>query len=113
MTGDPCTALDDTGQPCPCLAYREGENPTPPIRCLECLHGRSQHRGKEDGAKPSVASILRSIVAKGAIPKKNVPMEEAARETNEGLKRSFKKPASNVRTFKSISLGNIRSDLHV
>jgi hypothetical protein len=98
MSGDPCTALDDTGQRCPCLAYREAENLNPPVRCLECLHGRSQHQGSP--AKPTIASILQGIVAKGALSKKSVTMEEATKETNEGLKKSASKTlASKVSLF--------------
>jgi hypothetical protein len=110
MSGEACTALDDTGQPCPCLAYREGENLSPPVRCLECLHGRSQHHGSP--AKPTIASILQGIVAKGAFTKKVVSMEEATKETNEGLKKSASKTlASKVSLFFS-NLQEVFSDFY-
>ena len=107
MSGDPCMALDDTGQRCPCLAYREAENLNPPVRCLECLHGRSQHQGSP--AKPTIASILQGIVAKGALSKKSVTMEEATKETNEGLKKSASKTlASKVSLFFKSTRGLFR-----
>jgi hypothetical protein len=111
MSGEACSALEDTGQPCPCLAYREGEDLTPPIRCLECLHGRSQHRGSP--GKPTIASILQGIVAKGALSKKAVSMEEATKETNEGLKKSASKTlASKVNFFFFSNLLDDLSDFY-
>jgi len=97
-----CEAIDmETQKCCECRQYREAENPVPdrPIRCLECLHGRSLHTRASELPKKEerydVRSILSSLVGSGAHTKGiTTTLEAAQKETNEGLKKASESSAS-------------------
>ncbi|KAG6822647.1 hypothetical protein H0H92_013078, partial [Tricholoma furcatifolium] len=73
-----CMAIGSDGS-CPCREYREAENPDPdrPIRCLECLHGRSLHEPR-DSERPT-SSVLEQVHAV-TVPQN--PTSEASKESN-------------------------------
>ncbi|KAH7919744.1 hypothetical protein BV22DRAFT_1133618 [Leucogyrophana mollusca] len=92
MTPGRCAAIDeDTGKTCPCRQYREADDAEPPIRCQECLHGRSLHADDTPAPKEEsdVTAILRSLTGdKPGIKSYSASIAAAREETNQGLHRA-------------------------
>jgi hypothetical protein len=89
----PCTAKVKSGETCECEKYSEDtsqrRDPNLPVTCRECGHGHSKHNGRR--SPQGIASIIREVVGtKLGGDKILVPLKDAQRETNDGLRRKDK-----------------------
>jgi hypothetical protein len=94
-TSGHCTTIDD-GELCECEEYSEDINShTGKVKCRECGHGRSKHKGAQRGKK--VRSIVEDLVVKkfGA-PDKISTFNGAENEANKGFRPKSKTTTKTV-----------------